>query len=137
MWFVLSLAMLLAALGAAAPAHANKLKGEFLGPGVYATKDGCAKLKALEAGGDRNAGTVPDTLSADGFSGWEGACTFRSIIETTPGRVWKASMDCHEGAMEGPETDIYEKMPDGGVKVTVMGNAMMFYRCDAEKDNRP
>jgi hypothetical protein len=129
----------LSALGAlglclfAAPALAGEVKGTFIGPGVYATPEGCAKWKAVEAGGDRNVETVPDVLSQDGFSGWEGACTFRSIIEMEPGKMWKASMDCHEGATEGPETDIFEKLPDGSLKMTIMDHATTLVRCDADK----
>ena len=116
-----------------APAVAGDIKGTFIGPGTYATAEGCHKWKAIEAGGDRNAGTVPEVLTQDGFQGWEGACTFSSITEKEPGKMWSAAMDCHEGATGGPESDIFERLADGAIKMTVMGNATTLVRCDAEK----
>lgn len=129
MRFLPALAVL-TALGV--PAFAD-VKGAFVGPGTYATKEGCEKLKALAAGADRNADTVPETLTENGFEGWEGACTFRSITEAEPGKKWTASMDCHEGAEEGPESDIFERLADGAIKVTVMDNETVLQRCDTEK----
>jgi hypothetical protein len=116
----------------ATPAFAE-VKGTFIGPGTYATAEGCVKLKAIAAGTARNVSTVPETLTMDGFLGWEGACSFRSITETVKGKTWKASMDCYEGADEGPESDIFERLPDGSIKVTVMGKETTFVRCDGEK----
>ncbi len=78
---------------------------------------------------------MPETLTQDGFEGWEGSCTFRSITEVEKGKTWKAAMDCQEGAAEGPESDLFERLPDGSLKVTVMGNDTIFVRCDAEKGN--
>ena len=109
------------------------VKATFIGPGTYATAEGCAKLKALEAGGDKNVEMTPELLTEDGFTSWEGACTFVSITEKEKDRMWSASMDCAEGATEGPESDIFEKMPDGTIKVTVMGSATTLLRCDADK----
>ncbi len=130
----IALALAVPALSAfsGVPAFAG-VKGTFIGAGSYATKEGCEKLKAIDAGGDRNVETAPDVLTEDGFMGWEGACTFKSITEKEPGKMWSAAMDCAEGASEGPETDIFEKMLDGSIKVTVMGNATTLVRCDAEK----
>ncbi len=128
--------ILLSILAAALPASAKDakpVKGTFIGEGVYATADGCKKLAALKAGADRNVGTVPETLSEDGFEGWEGACTFSSITETVKGKTWKARMWCGEGADEGPESDVFERLDDGRLKVTVMGNTTVFERCDAAK----
>ncbi len=118
---------------AALPAHAE-VKGLFIGPGTYATAEGCQKLKAIAIGGDRNVGTVPETLTEDGFMGWEGSCTFTSFTEVEKDKKWKALMHCAEGPDEGPESDIFERMPDGKLKVTVMNDATIFERCDAEKE---
>jgi hypothetical protein len=112
----------------AGPGRADE-KGAFMGPGVYAIEQGCEKLAALAAGADRNVETVPETLTQEGFQGWEGACTFKSVIEVTPGKIWKASLDCHEGAQDGPESDVFERLDDGKIKVTIMGSAMIFERC--------
>lgn len=128
----LSLALVAALLGT--PARAD-VKGTFVGPGVYAMPGRCEKLDAIAKGGPRNVETVPETLTMDGFEGWEGACSFRSITEIETGKKWKASMDCHEGAEAGPESDIFERMPDGSLKVTVMGNDTIFVRCDKDKGN--
>ncbi len=63
------------------------------------------------------------------------ACTFRSITEIEKGKKWQASMDCHEGGEEGPESDIFERLQDGSLKVTVMGKSSIFVRCDKDKGN--
>ena len=46
----------------ALPAFAQETTAAFLGSATYATSEGCEKLKALGAGGDRNISTVPETL---------------------------------------------------------------------------
>lgn len=127
----LAIAPLLAVAGAAA---AGEVKGTFVGDGIYATADGCMKLAALASGGDRNVETVPETLTVNGFEGWEGGCTFASITEIEKGRKWKARLHCVDGAEEGPESDVFERMPDGTIKVTIMGNDTILQRCDAEKE---
>ena len=76
---------------------------------------------------------MPETLTEDGFMGWEGSCTFTSFTEIEKDKKWKALMHCVEGPDEGPESDIFERLPDGKLKVTVMGDATIFERCDAEK----
>lgn len=115
--------------GQAGAVEPKTVKADFIGPGTYATAEGCNKLAALAAGAERNVGTVPETLTVDGFEGWEGSCTFRSVTEVTKGTKWTASMDCNEGAEEGPESDTFERLGDGSIKVTVMGNATVFERC--------
>jgi hypothetical protein len=123
------LALVFAALPVAAE-DVTSIKGAFIGPGTYATAEGCKKLAALKAGTERNVGTVPETLGEKGFEGWEGACSFTAIKEVEPGRVWKVRMWCGEGADEGPQSDVFERLPDGKLKVTVMDNATIFERCD-------
>jgi hypothetical protein len=123
---------LLAAFVGAGYANAA-VKGTFVGPGTYATEEGCKKLAAIQAGGDKNVGTVPETLTEDGFETWEGACTFTSFTEKDKGRSWTARMACAEEALEGSEQDLFERMDDGKIKVTVMEKATILQRCDAEK----
>ena len=113
-------------------AHAGG-KGSFIGPGTYATQEGCEKLAKIAAGGNKNAGTVPEALTVDGFLGWEGACSFRSVTEKVKGRIWSANMDCAEGITDETESDTFEKLPDGSFKVTVMDNSTIYQRCDTAK----
>lgn len=110
------------------------VKGTFVGAGIYATAEGCQKLAALAKGGDQNAGTVPELLTEDGFEGWEGSCTFTSVAEVEAGKKWKAEMQCAEGAEEGPETDVFERLPDGTLKVTQDDHVTIFQRCDGAQD---
>lgn len=124
------LGAVLTVLVSMAPAAAE-VRGTFVGPGTYATAEGCEKLKAIAAGAARNVTTVPETLTAEGFLGWEGACSFHSITEVEKGKKWTANLKCFEGADESKESDIFERLPDGSIKVTIMGNDMIFVRCDS------
>lgn len=108
-------------------------KGSFIGPGTYATEEGCAKLAKIAAGTERNVATVPEALTVDGFLGWEGACSFRSVTEKVKGRIWSVNMDCAEGITDETESDTFEKLPDGSFKVTVMDNSTIYQRCDTAK----
>jgi len=125
------LALGLGLLALAAHAQAE-VKGTFIGEGTYATAEGCNKLAAILAGGEKNVGTVPETLDQDGFHGWEGDCTFHSFTEKSKGKVWTANMKCFEGADESQESDIFERLDDGRIQVTVMGKATVFQRCKNE-----
>ena len=131
MWIKIAVAIALI-LSAAHLAHAE-VKGTFIGPGTYATKEGCAKLEKIAAGGNTNAGTVPEVLTVDGFLTWEGVCTFRSFTEKEKGRIWSANLDCAEGITEEAETDTFEKLADGSFKVTIMDTSTIFQRCDSDK----
>jgi hypothetical protein len=113
-------------------AHAA-VKGTFVGPGTYATEEGCKKRAAIQASGDKNAGTVPETLTEDGFMSWEGGCSFTSFTEKDKGRMWTANLKCFESADESKESDVFERLDDRRIKMTVMGNATLLQRCDAEK----
>ena len=111
-------------------APAEQVKGTFVGPGTYATAEGCAKHATLKAGTERGLNTVPETLTENGFESWEGACSFKSIQETTPGKIWQAEMRCGEGAEEDvPETDTFERLDDGKIKLTVEGTETVLERC--------
>ena len=124
-----------AIVSTAARADDAAVKGAFIGPGTYATAEGCKKLAAIEAGGDQNVGTVPETLTEDGFDSWEGSCAFVSVSVVETGKKWKAQMQCVEGAEEVEETDIFERMPDGTLKVTQDDHVTVLQRCDAAKGN--
>lgn len=112
---------------------AAEVRGTFVGPGTYATVEGCEKLRAIAAGTARNVTTVPETLTAEGFLGWEGACTFHSITEVEKGKKWTANLKCFEGADESKESDVFERLPDGRIKVTIMGNATIFELCNPKE----
>lgn len=129
----LALAILSANGMTVAMADAAAVKGTFVGPGTYATTEGCEKLAALAAGGDRNVDSVPWTLTEDGFLGWEGSCTFTSFTEIEKDKKWKALLHCSDGPEEGPESDIFERLPDGSLKMTIMDNPTILLRCDADK----
>jgi hypothetical protein len=102
--------------------------------GTYVMAGKCEKLAKLAAGTSRSVMTVPETLTADGFEGWEGGCSFISIKEKSKGRVWVATMACHEAADEWQETDTFELDPkDQSLTVTVDKKTSRFVRCDAEK----
>lgn len=107
--------------------------GTFVGPGTYATAEGCKTLREVAAGTFQGEGALPPTLTTQGFIGLEGTCSFRSITEVETGKKWKAAMDCHEGSPEGPESDLFERLPDGSIKVTIMGNDTIFVRCDEQQ----
>ena len=128
----LSAVLLFSLLSVAARAD---VPGTFVGPGTYATVEGCKKLNTIAKSGFKDTGAMPPTLTTQGFIGLEGTCTFRSITEVEPGRKWKASMDCHEGAPAGPESDIFERLPGGSIKVTIRGNDTTFVRCDVTEGN--
>lgn len=111
----------------------------FLGTQTYATTEGCAKLKALAAGGDRNISTVPETLSSKGFDGWEHSCTFKSVTENEAGKSWKVVSSCEEGESQWDDTQVFEKAGDT-FKVLGEGEeeATVYAVCDAppaKKDN--
>lgn len=118
---------------AAAPAAAD-VKIPFIGATVYATKDGCEKLKALAAGGEKNVATVPEFLTEDRFGGWEGGCTFASLVETQAGKTWEVLKTCFEGEDETQSTDIFEfDASTGAISVTEKGQTTptVFLPCDA------
>lgn len=115
-----------------AAAEPKTVKAGFIS-GTYATAEGCKKLDAIAKGGPKNVGTVPETLTAEGFDGWEGGCSFTSIKETEKGKAWVAQMACAEGAEENTETDTFELRPDGTIKVTNEGKATIFERCKTKE----
>lgn len=138
--------MLLAATliaASALPIAAEPVKGNFIGPGTYAWRDGgCAKLDAIAKGGPKNIETTPETLDADGLHHWETGCSFKSIKEVAKGRKWVARMVCHnEDGKESPETNTFVKQRDGSIemidgdgKVVNDGTeTVVFVRCDAGK----
>jgi hypothetical protein len=122
--------LVLAGLPAAAAAD---VPGTFVGPGTYATAEGCKALREVAAGTFKGDGALPPTLTTQGFIGLEGTCSFRSVTEVEKGNKWKASLDCHEGAPAGPESDVFERLSDGSIKVTIMGNDTIFVRCDEQQ----
>jgi hypothetical protein len=121
------------------PAWAEQT-ASFLGDKTYATVEGCEKLKALAAGGDRNISTVPETLSAKGFDGWEHSCAFKSVTEQAAGKSWNVVSSCEEGESQWDDTQVFEKADDKSFKVLGEGEeeATVYTVCDAppaKKDN--
>lgn len=138
-WMAVLLAAVLAAPATAGDEPAEKekegLKATFI-KGTYAMQGRCEAWAAIEAGGDKNVETVPETLTEDGFSAWEGGCGFASIAEKVKGRRWVAEMACGDEAEEYKETDTFDLDPTTGhITVTVDGNKSVFVRCDAAKGN--
>jgi hypothetical protein len=118
----------------AAPASAGE-KADFI-EGTYAMEGRCEALAAIKAGAPKNVSTVPETLSADGFDGWEGGCTFGSIKVLEAGKRWSSEMACAEGADEWVETDEFLlDSTSGKITVTVEGKTSVFVRCDDGKGN--
>lgn len=125
----------LAVLASAGAMAKPKQAATFLGSATYAMDGGCEKRRALAAGGPRNIGTVPETLTASGFDGWEGGCSFERITEVQKGKLYKAVLACGESADEWTETNTFA-LSDGGATVTVrvLGKekkTSVFKRCDA------
>lgn len=132
---ICALGLVVAISTTAAFADDAAVKGAFIGAGTYATAEGCKKLAVIAEGGDQNVGTVPETLTEDGFDSWEGSCAFVSVSEVEPGKKWKAQMQCVEGAEEVEETDLFERLSDGTLKVTQDDHVTVLQRCDAPKGN--
>ncbi|MDX2307269.1 MAG: hypothetical protein NW216_03420 [Hyphomicrobium sp.] len=135
--------ILLAALALVAAVHPSATRAaetaDFIS-GTYVIEGRCPALAALQAGGDRNVSTVPETLTRDGFQSWEGGCTFDDVNEISPGRLWRARMDCHEGPEEWEETDTFSFDPEQGTITVVVddraveGERTTYVRCDSGKE---
>ncbi len=106
---------------------------DFLGAATYATADGCSKLKALAAGGDRNISTVPETLTSKGYHGWEHDCSFKSVSETEAGKSWKVVLACEEGENVWEEAQVMTKTGEATFEVKAEGesDATAYAVCDA------
>jgi hypothetical protein len=117
--------------GLTVPAQAAD--ADFLGAATYATADGCSKLKALAAGGDRNISTVPETLTAKGYHGWEHDCAFKSVSQTQSGASWKVVISCEEGENTWDETQVISKTGETTFEVKAEGEdeATVYAVCDA------
>jgi hypothetical protein len=129
---ICAVACLLLTVGAAGARAADTVQASFI-EGVWATEDGCKKQVAIDAGGDRNVETVPETLTADGYKMWEGSCTFTSIAKTGNG-TWTVKTACGEEAEEWEATETWTLDPTGArLDVTVDGKTTQFVRCDGGK----
>lgn len=126
-WLV---AMCLVLAGFVSPAAAQQTAG-FLGTATYATIEGCDKLKALANGGDRNISTVPETLTADGFEGWEHSCRVTSSTTVEAGQSWRVITACTEGESEWEETQVFEKASETSFNIKGEGEPMVYAVCDA------
>ncbi len=111
-------------------------KADFL-MGTFASTQGCAMHNKLKTGTPRSIETVPDTLDADGFHGWEGACEFTKVWEHETGSVWQALMYCSEGNTAGPQIFSFVRDPETGTfDVSSIGQQEpeTFQSCDEKKD---
>lgn len=117
----------------AGSAFAQETTATFLGSATYATAEGCEKLKALAAGGNRNISTVPEVLSATGYQGWEHGCAFKTVTEADAGKSWKVVTSCEEGDSQWDDTQVIEKTGEGTFKVTGEGEEepTLYAVCDA------
>lgn len=124
---------MLASLSLAPVAPALAASADFLSASTYATTDGCEKLKALAAGGDRNIATVPETLTSKGYSGWEHDCSFKSVSETEAGKSWKTVLSCAEGENEWEEVQVMTRTGEATFEVKAEGEseATVYTVCDA------
>ncbi|MGH1418608.1 MAG: hypothetical protein ACRBCJ_07105 [Hyphomicrobiaceae bacterium] len=121
-------------------AHASialaQVKADFL-VGTFASAKGCKMYNKLQAGTPRSIETVPDTLDADGFHGWEGACEFTKVWQHQPGMIWQALMYCSEGNTAGPQMFSFARDPETGTfDVSSIGQQEpeTFHLCDKKKD---
>jgi hypothetical protein len=116
---------------------ADPVKAPSFLTGVWATEEGCKKQAAIDAGGPKGVETTPEVLTADGYKGWEGGCTFTSVKENGPGK-WTVGTDCHEAVEEWQDAESWELDSTGTrLKVTVDDQATEFVRCDAGKGTKP
>lgn len=119
--------------GGVVPALAGDVTADFIA-GTYVIEGRCEKLAKIQAGGDKNVETVPETLTSNGFESWEGSCGFKSVKEKEKGRVWVAQMECFEEAEENEETDTFElDAKDQSIMVTVDDQKTKFVHCDDDK----
>ena len=116
------------------PAEAQ-LTATFLDGTYTMSAEACTKLKALAAGGPRNAKTVPWHVLRTGISLWEGACGYRKITERKKGAEWRIEAVCYEGPKNTREVWTWVKKGDGVFDVKLRGEktAKRYTRCDLEK----
>ena len=121
-------------LSVGTPAHAQ-MTATFLDGPYTMSEAACAKLKALEAGGPRNAGTVPWHVLRTGIGHWEGSCGYRKITERKKGVEWRITAACHEGPRTTREIYTWVRKGDGLFDVTRRGDkkAVRYTRCDVTK----
>ena len=114
---------------------ADAVKGPPFLKGVWATADGCKMQAAIDAGGPKSVETTPEILTADGYKGWEGGCSFSSVKEDGAGK-WTVATDCTDAAEEWKDTEKWElDSAAGRLKVTVDDQTTEFVPCDAGKGN--
>ncbi len=126
-------AALAVGLAALAPAGMAAEKAAFI-DGTYATPEGCRQLQALRDGASQSIETVPETLTAEGFQSWEGACRFTKTFEHEPGRVWLGLMFCAEANTMSAATFVFLKGDDGTFEIAGDGQSEpeLYVRCSQE-----
>jgi hypothetical protein len=105
----------------------------FLGESVYTTAADCPKVRKLAAGGPRSLETVPTTLTAKGYTSFDGSCRFVNIDERYKGRIWTVSLTCGEGRADSVlRTEVWRRQTDGSLTVTVNKTSTTFIACGAD-----
>lgn len=97
----------LATAFAASSAFAASVKARFIDGTYTMSAAACDKLKALAAGAPRNVGSVPWSVSAEGFSSGEGGCTFSKVTERRKGKEWAVIARCSEHGPRNPPPESY------------------------------
>lgn len=106
------------------------VEAKFLGAATYSSAKGCSQLKALASGTPRNLNTVPETLTAKGYLGWEGGCAIERIQEQVKAKRWTVSLRCSEGAVENQRhQEIWERAPDGALLISFKKKRERYVAC--------
>ncbi len=123
---------LTAVLLAADTSAASAVEATFLGTSTYATPADCKKVAKLAAGAPRNLNSVPETLTAKGYQGWEGGCSIEKFVPKGAGKSWTVSLLCSEGSIENAKsTQTWTKGADGSLTVVAGREKTRFVACSA------
>jgi hypothetical protein len=122
-------------------AAADAPVANFLGQKTFATAADCPKLKRVAQAGvlAKAAEPLPKTLSAKGYVGPDGTCTFTNVVERYADRVWTVSMVCNSGSAPAGDqrTQVWRKQPDGSLTITELRDAATWLACVPDKPAAP
>jgi hypothetical protein len=109
----------------------------FLGKRTYAVAADCPKFKRFALAGNlaKAPEPLPKTLSAKGYVGPDGTCTFTNVVERYADRVWTVSMVCKAGTDAGGDqrTQVWRKQADGSLTITELRDAATWVACVPDK----
>jgi hypothetical protein len=131
---VLSFAFTLAVMPTAVAAD---IEAAFLGQSVYTTAADCPTYKTLAAGGLRSPAAAPTTLTAKGYTSFQGACTFSNVDERYKDRIWTVTLVCSiDGAGDSVRrSEVWRRQPDGSLSITVGKTSTTFVMCATERQS--